>query len=155
MSRIQRVYVDNSVYGGYFDKEFAEWTKKFFEEVDEGNFRILYSRLIEKELKNAPKRVKDFSKQYLDNSEIVKITRDTVLLAEAYLKFKVVGESSYEDCIHVASATIAKADIIISWNFKHIVRLDRIKGYNSVNTKLGYSNLEIRTPREILHNEYG
>ncbi|WP_078129689.1 PIN domain protein [Leptospira alexanderi] len=153
MSRIQRVFVDNSVYGGYFDKEFSEWTTKFFEEVDEGNFRILYSRLIEKELKGAPKRVKDFSKHYLENSEIVKITRDTVLLAEAYLKFKVVGESSYEDCIHVASATIAKADVIVSWNFKHIVRLDRIRGYNTVNRKLGYSELEIRTPREVLHNE--
>ncbi|WP_078124319.1 PIN domain protein [Leptospira alexanderi] len=153
MSRIQRVYVDNSVYGGYFDKEFAQWTELFFDEVDEGNFRILYSRLIEKELKGAPKRVKDFAKQYLENSEIVKITRDTVLLAEAYLKFKVVGESSYEDCIHVASATIAKADVIVSWNFKHIVKLNKIQGYNTVNRKLGYSDLEIRTPMEVLHNE--
>ncbi|MDL5247502.1 PIN domain protein [Leptospira weilii] len=153
MSRIQRVYVDNSVYGGYFDKEFAQWTELFFDEVDDGNFRILYSRLIEKELKDAPKRVKDFAKRYLENSEIVKITRDTVLLAEAYLKFKVVGESSYEDCIHVASATIAKADVIVSWNFKHIVKLSKIQGYNTVNRKLGYSDLEIRTPMEVLHNE--
>ncbi|TQE65265.1 type II toxin-antitoxin system VapC family toxin [Leptospira noguchii] len=153
MSRIQRVYVDNSVYGGYFDKEFSDWTEKFFKEVDEGRFLILYSRLIEKELRDAPKRVKDFSKPYLENSEIVRITRDTVLLAEAYLKFKVVGESSYEDCIHVASATIAKADVIVSWNFKHIVRLDKIEGYNTVNRKLGYSVLEIRSPREVLHYE--
>ncbi|EKO59724.1 hypothetical protein LEP1GSC082_3936 [Leptospira kirschneri str. H2] len=153
MSGIQRVYVDNSVYGGYFDKEFAEWTKLFFEEVDQGNFLILYSRLIEKELKGAPKKVKDFAKEYLDISEIVRITRDTVLLAEAYLEFKVVGESSYEDCIHVASATIAKADIIVSWNFKHIVKLSKIQGYNAVNRKLGYSDLEIRTPMEVLVNE--
>lgn len=153
MDRIQRVYVDNSVYGGYFDKEFAEWTKLFFEEVDQGNFRILYSRLIEKELKGAPKKVKDFAKEYLETSEIVRITRDTVLLAEAYLEFKVVGESSYEDCIHVASATIAKADVIVSWNFKHIVKLSKIQGYNTVNRKLGYSDLEIRTPMEVLVNE--
>ncbi|EKR33922.1 MULTISPECIES: hypothetical protein [Leptospira] len=153
MSGIQRVYVDNSVYGGYFDKEFAEWTKLFFEEVDQGNFRVLYSRLIEKELKGAPKKVKDFAKEYLETSEIVRITRDTVLLAEAYLEFKVVGESSYEDCIHVASATIAKADIIVSWNFKHIVKLSKIQGYNTVNRKLGYSDLEIRTPMEVLVNE--
>ncbi|EMS89725.1 hypothetical protein [Leptospira noguchii] len=153
MSRIQRVYVDTSVYGGYFDKEFAEWTEKFFEEVDEGKFLILYSDLLDTELKPAPMWVKDFAKNYLENAETILITKEVVHLGRQYILNNVVGETSWYDCVHIATASIAKADLLVSWNFKHIVNSNRIEGYNSVNRKLGYSELNIRTPREVLHYE--
>ena len=51
--------------------------------------------------------------------------------------------------MHIALATINKVDILVSWNFKHIVNIGRIRGYNSVNLKLGFTTLEIRTPKEI------
>lgn len=44
-----------------------------------------------------------------------------------------------------------KVDILVSWNFKHIVNLNRIRLYNATNLKYGYQILEIRTPREILN----
>jgi len=50
-------------------------------------------------------------------------------------------------------ATINRADVLISWNFKHIVNLKRIHGYNAVNLKLGYPILEIRSPKEIIDYE--
>ncbi|EKR90312.1 PIN domain protein [Leptospira santarosai str. CBC379] len=153
MSRIERVYVDTSVYGGYFDKEFAEWTEKFFEEVDQGKFKLVVSNLIDTELKNAPKHIREFSKTYIDNSEIVLITKNVSKLAKNYIAQKVVGETNFNDCVHIAAASIAKVDLLVSWNFKHIVRLDRIQGYNSVNKTLGYPVLEIRSPMEVLHYE--
>lgn len=77
------------------------------------------------------------------------VTTEVEELAETYINEKVVGQTSYADCTHIALATINKADILASWNFRHIVNIDRIRGYNSVNMKLGYPILEIRTPKEI------
>lgn len=54
-------------------------------------------------------------------------------LADKYISEKVVGLTSLEDCRHIALATINRVDVLASWNFKHIVNLERIKGYNSVN----------------------
>jgi len=74
-------------------------------------------------------------------------------LRKSYVKAKVVGETSLADCLHIAIATLSKADVLISWNFKHIVNTERINGYNYVNLKLGYKTLAIRTPKEVLHYE--
>jgi hypothetical protein len=71
--------------------------------------------------------------------------------ADAYIEEKVVGKTSLEDCRHIAMATIHKVDVLASWNFKHIVNLDRIKGYNAVNSLLGYSVLEIRSPKDLMN----
>jgi hypothetical protein len=71
-------------------------------------------------------------------------------LAGAYLKEGAITRKFYEDALHIAIATINKVDVLVSWNFKHIVNLDRIKMYNGVNLKHGYIILEIRNPREIL-----
>jgi hypothetical protein len=70
-------------------------------------------------------------------------------LASAYVTAKVVGKTSFADCLHIAIATINHADFLISWNFKHIVNIQRISGFNSINIKNGYRQLEIRSPREF------
>jgi len=70
-----------------------------------------------------------------------------------YIKENVVGKTSREDCIHIALATINRADVLVSWNFKHIVNLSRIRGYNSVNLKTGYPTIEIRSPLDLIDYE--
>ena len=70
-------------------------------------------------------------------------------MATKYIAEKVVGQTSYADCLHIAIATINRADFLVSWNFKHIVNVQRISGYNSINIKNGYKQLEIRSPREF------
>jgi hypothetical protein len=57
------------------------------------------------------------------------------------------------DAQHIAIATVARVDVLVSWNFRHIVNLQRIRGYNSVNLRMGYPMIEIRTPREVLADE--
>jgi len=85
--------------------------------------------------------------------ERVELTDEAVILADTYIVEKVVGKTSLEDCRHIAIAAINKVDVLASWNFKHIVNLDRIKGYNSVNYRLGYTMIEIRSPKELIHYE--
>jgi hypothetical protein len=81
------------------------------------------------------------------------LTEDAIQLADAYITEKVVGRTSLEDCRHIALATINRVDVLASWNFKHIVNLDRIKGYNSVNLRLGFPMIEIRSPKDLI--KYG
>ena len=86
-----------------------------------------------------------------DKFERVELTEDALNLADTYISEKVVGKTSIEDCRHIAIATINKVDVLASWNFKHIVNLDRIKGYNSVNLRLGYPMIEIRSPKDLIN----
>jgi len=67
------------------------------------------------------------------------------------LKDGVVAESSISDARHIAIASVERVDVLVSWNFKHIVNINRIHLLNSVNIKLGYPLLEIRSPREVLY----
>ena len=148
---IQRVYIDTSVIGGYFDEEFEFYTKLFFEKVEQGKFKVILSDILATELVGAPLKVIEFYESIpINQIEYVDQTEDSIQLGEAYLNEGVVGKTSRTDCRHIALATLINADILVSWNFKHVVNITRIRGYNSVNIKYGHRILEIRTPREIL-----
>jgi len=149
-----RLYLDTSVFGGYFDKEFEKYTIPFFERVFNSEFTILFSTVTEEELINAPERVKELVKRIkVKDTEFINETDEVVELALNYISEKVVGKTSYADCLHIAIATIKQADYLISWNFKHIVNVERIRGYNSINIKNGYKVLDIRSPREFFNYE--
>jgi predicted nucleic acid-binding protein len=146
----QRIYIDTSVFGGHFDEEFKEHTIPLFDRIKEEEFIILYSTVTQDELENAPEKVKELVKSLrADLTEFIEITDEAIDLATEYITEKVVGKTSYADCLHIALATINRADFLVSWNFKHIVNIERIRGYNSINIKNGYKQLEIRSPREF------
>ena len=151
---MQRFYFDTSVFGGVYDKEFNEVTLQLFERVKLGKVICVFSDLTESELVDAPDNVKTYfknlPKEYLER---VIVTDEILMLASKYVEEKVVGQTSFDDCIHIAAATIYKADILVSWNFKHIVNVYRIRGYNSINIRSNYQSLEIRSPKEILEYE--
>ncbi len=148
----QRIYIDTSVVGDYFDEEFKEATIKLFERLDNNEIIFVVSDLLDLELINAPQQVREHLLKYsADKFQRVELTEDSIKLADTYINEKVVGKTSLEDCRHIAMATIHKVDVLASWNFKHIVNLDRIKGYNSVNLKLGYSIIEIRSPKDLVN----
>ena len=146
-----RVYLDTSVFGGVHDVEFAEVTKRFFAEVRQGTFLVLVSRLTTDELEDAPDEVSQVMKGLLaEQIEPVALNEEVRTLAEEYVKAGVLGEASIDDATHVAAATIAGADLILSWNFRHIVNFSRICGFNSVNTRNGYRSMVILSPREVI-----
>ena len=149
-----KLYVDTSVFGGYFDDEFEEFTKPLFDKIQKGDFKLLFSAVTQDELENAPLQVKELVKHLkVEFTEFIEATDEAVELASQYILEKVVGQTSYADCLHIALATIHRVDFLISWNFKHIVNVQRIMGYNSVNIKNGYKQLEIRSPRELMTYE--
>jgi hypothetical protein len=151
---MKTIYVDTSVFGGKFDPEFELWTGLFFNHVANSDLVLILSNVAEDELANAPERVREFVNSIPEKNILrTELTEEAVLLAEKYLEEKVVGRSSRADCYHIALATILKADILVSWNFKHIVNIQKINGYNAVNLLNGYKTIEIRNPREVFDYE--
>jgi len=150
----QRIYIDTSIVGGFFDKEFEKETRLLFKRLEDKEIVFVISNLLREELKDAPKRVRNLLDNYSDdNFEIILLTDEAKELADKYIAENVVGKTSLDDCRHIALATITKVDVLASWNFKHIVNLTRIKGYNGVNLKNGYQTLEIRNPKDLV--DYG
>ena len=150
----QRLYIDTSVFGGYFDEEFSEFTRPLFGRLLNGEFRLLFSEVTQDELTPAPEKVKELVRNLkVENTDFIETNDEAVELATQYIAGGVVGQTSFADCLHIALATINKADVLVSWNFKHIVNLERIRGYNSINFRKGYQMTEIRTPKEIFDYE--
>lgn len=147
----RRIYTDTSVFGGCFDKEFQEPSEKLFEQFRSGSDVLLLSDLTRLELRGAPPRVRELVETLPSASvELVEVGEEGRNLADDYVASEVVGRSMLADAQHIATATIHRADVLVSWNFKHIVNLRRIHGFNSVNLRHDYPLLEIRNPREVL-----
>ena len=145
-----RIYVDTSVFGGCFDTEFEHWSNRLIEFFKIGKYKAVISEVSEFELKFAPNHIKQIlSNIPHKNLEIAKLTDEARQLSEYYLKEKIVTKKSLADTQHIAVATVQQVDLLVSWNFKHIVNYDKILLYNAVNLKYGYKVLEIRNPRDL------
>lgn len=152
---IVRIYADTSVFGGAFDQEFAAPTRTFFEQVRLGRFRVVTSGLVEDELVQAPEKVRMLFAEILDIAEMSDIPGAAVDLRKAYVDAGIVGTKSMADALHVASATVLECDVIVSWNFRHIVHLQKIPMYNKVNKACGFPQIAIHTPQEVIEYEEG
>lgn len=149
-----RVYVDTSVVGGYFDDEFEDVTKLFFDRIFKKDFSVYFSEISEAELSLAPDFVKDLkSKIPADCYRYLDLDDESIELAETYINEKILGKTSLDDAYHIAIATVNRLDVLVSWNFKHIVNYDKIKLFNSINLRLGYPMIEIRSPKEFVRYE--
>jgi predicted nucleic acid-binding protein len=145
----KRVYIDSSVIYGAPSKEFSEDSKRFWESIRNDKVIIIVSDVLDAEMKRAPVHVRNLYKALLESQiERVESTGESNALAEQYIAEKIVGESSTEDCQHIALATIVRADAVVSWNFKHMIY--RRAGYNDINEKLGYPGIEIQSPRKFM-----
>jgi hypothetical protein len=148
-----KVYADTSTIGGCFDVEFEEWSLALFMEYIQGAKRIMLSDLTIQELEFARDEIRNKINE-IPKEQIISLGIDdeAIRLAETYINEGALTNKSYNDALHIALATINNADVLASWNFKHIVNINRIRLYNSINLKLGYKMIEIRTPREILNS---
>lgn len=155
MRRI-RVYVDTSVFGGTQDEEFKVASERFFEQVKQGKYLVVVSEIALHEVSESPANVQSVLVN-LSHESIVKVPAsvedEAKTLAEAYIAAGILGNANRADAMHVAVATVARADIILSWNFRHIVNYERIQQFNGVNAINGYSRMEIHSPLEMAYGD--
>jgi len=152
--RSLRVYIDSSVLGGCRDTESEDDSLRLIDWARRREITLLISEVMLRELEYASFEVREILGGLPpDCLEFVPLTTGMLALRDAYVRAGVVGPQWLNDAAHVAAATLAQADAIVSWNFKHIVRLEKIRGYNQVNESLGYGSLTIITPREVRLHE--
>jgi hypothetical protein len=148
--KIQHIYIDTSVIGGCFDEEFAEWSNGLVVDFRAGIFQPLLSEVVAAEIADAPENVQSVYAELVSlNAEILTVDENALGLAEEYQKRRILTPNFYDDGLHIALATVAEADLLVSWNFKHIVRFDKIRLFNAVNIEFGYKPLQIFSPREV------
>lgn len=148
------IYVDSSVIGGCEDPEFAEDSLALWRLFIKGDFVQILSEHTLRELQDAPEEVRGHILEVPAGHQIILADAPEAYdLAEAYLAHGIIGPGSRSDALHVALATIGRVDVLVSWNFKHIVNLSRIRLFNAVNLEQGYGLVEIRTPKEVLYEE--
>jgi predicted nucleic acid-binding protein len=150
-----RVYADTSVYGGVFDAEFERASRLFFDQVRQGRFRLVGSALVALEIVPAPQQVRDFYASIESLAEAVPVTGKAIDLQRAYLAAGIVSDRSEDDALHVALATTGGCAILVSWNFKHIVHVEKSPRYNAVNVLRGDPLVEIHSPPEVVAYEQG
>ena len=145
-----RIYVDSSVIGGCFDPEFEKWSNGLFRDFHVGTFLPVISDIVDAEMRAAPPNVAGKYAELLGlEPERIKLSDDAIALASVYIRENIVSQKYQDDALHIAHATIAQVDILVSWNFKHIVNYGKIRQFNSVNLRQGYNTIQIYSPREV------
>ena len=149
-----RIYVDTSVLGGCFDSEFERWSNRLVETFRRGKYVAVLSGVTAAEVERAPEQIRQIHAELISGgAELLLVSPEAMDLLAKYELRKILGPKFRNDMLHIALATVADADILVSWNFRHIVRLDRIRLFNSVNIELGYKALTISSPREVVPDE--
>jgi len=148
--RAQRIYIDTSVIGGCFDPEFALWSNDLFHDFALGRLQPVVSTIVAAEIVQAPTQVQE---KYTDliaaGAEVLSVSKEARELHDLYVERRILGSRYSNDMLHIALATAAGVDVLVSWNFKHIVRFDKIRLFNAASLELGYHSIEIRSPREV------
>jgi predicted nucleic acid-binding protein len=151
MKKTWRVYIDTSVVGGCFDDEFKELSLPLFEMARNGEIVLLLSTVLIDEIAKAPEHVRAVIDALPDEAKyVLPASEEATRLHRMYMEAGIVGPASSDDARHVAHATIARADVLVSWNMKHLVHYDKIWKYNAVNQRENYQRIEIRTPQEVV-----
>ena len=156
--KILRLYLETTIFNFKFaddspDKK--EDTNKLFYEIGQGKYIPYTSDYVLQELLRAeePKRTKmvDLIKQY--NIAFLEANENAEFLADKYVSENIIPQKYKTDGIHIAMATIHDLDIIISYNFHHIVKLKTIIGTESINLREGYKKIGIYSPTEVIEND--
>ena len=116
-------------------------------------FYLVTSAVVQAEIQVAPKEVNDCFNEILPHAEVIEVTEKSLKLRDAYLESNIVSEKYSNDALHVSLATISRCDVIVSWNFKHIVHFEKIPLYNAVNVLQGYNQISIYSPMEVIRYE--
>jgi hypothetical protein len=145
-----RIYIDTSALGGCFDQEFAKWSNALVRDFRVGRLTPVLSDVTAAEVRDAPESVRNLHQELLTLVDrVLPLTAEALSLVAAYEARKILPAKYAADMRHIALATIDEVDSLVSWNFKHVVRLEKIRLFNEVNVQLGYRPLSILSPREV------
>ena len=151
--KIRVLYLDTSVSGGYFDDEFKEATRNLWQQMESGKYRFVTSPLVAQEIAGAPTEVRNLLISTFTQKDILPLTLEAEALAAVYMMHKIVPAKYADDAAHVAIAVVNGIQVMVSWNFKHLVNLRRETAFNGVNRLQGYPPVRIVSPLELVDED--
>lgn len=151
-----KLYLDTSVLGAMFDTDPAgrkEMTQLFFQTVRAHKDTLYVSDLVLEEIDRAPNQVRFRLMTLVRRIQphVLSESHESLSLAQEYIAAHVVPASSRDDARHIAIATLAGSEALVSWNFRHLVNLRRKRLVHSVNIRLGHPLIEIVSPEEVVY----
>lgn len=147
------LYLDTSVLGGYFDDEFELATRELWRQMEQGRFQFLTSLVTVDELTEAPEQVRELLTNTFAPQNILDVTDEMEQLAAVYMTQAILTPKYSDDARHVAVCTVARLDYLVSWNFRHLVNVEREKGFNATNLLQGYPTVRIVNPLELIYGD--
>ena len=126
------------------------WSNGLVRDFRAGRFVPVLSDVTAAEVHDGPEPVRDLHQEILLLAgRVLPVTGPVVALVAAYAARGILPAKFQADMTHIALATLAQVDALVSWNFKHIVRLEKIRLFNAVNEERGHKTLSILSPREV------
>ena len=151
------MYLETTMFNYFFDKErdaHAD-TVKLFEEIRAGKYQAFTSTYTTEELSKAPEekflKMIGIIEEY--NVTVLQPSDGIVKLGALYQEHGILPARSTTDALHIATASVNDLDMILSLNFEHIVRKKTVIMTGSLNTQLGYRQVDIRSPMEVVDRE--
>lgn len=154
--KILKLYLDSSIPNYVFAKHLPfkmQLTKKLFQELKQGKCQLFISDVVLRELMEAPEPKRSNLLAQVENLPQLKSTSETERLARKYIRQRIISENYFDDARHVAIATVYNLDAVVSWNYGHLVNINKIKGVGLINKAIGYKHIEIVTPEVIIQDE--
>jgi len=119
--------------------------------MESGVWRFMTSLVTSEELIEAPERVRNLFNTTFEAADVLGVTDEMDRLAATYVAQGVVTPKYEDDARHVAACTVTRADFLVSWNFRHMVNVQRETAFNGVNLLKGYPAIRIVNPLEIIY----
>lgn len=153
-----KIYLDTSVISHLQADDVQDKmlkTLEFWKYIERGEYTVFISDLVVAEIEECPEPKKAFLEDNMNKAplNVIEINEEITILADKYISEGIFSIKYRDDATHVAAASVLGCTAVISWNFKHIVKLKTIIGVNGINRLMGYGEIEIVTPETIIEED--
>jgi hypothetical protein len=155
--RTLKVYLETTLFNFYVDenRDAHAYTVKLFKEIAEGKYEAYTSTYVTDELENAPEAKRDEMMRLIPEYDIAVLApnEEAARIADIYIREGIIPQKYRTDGLHIAIATVNDLDMIVSMNFRHIVKRKTILATGKINNLNGYRAIEIYSPMEVVEDE--
>jgi predicted nucleic acid-binding protein len=130
-------------------------THRLWDKIKDSEFDVVISDVTEAEIDACGESKRDILNRYLREIDytVVEVDERTIEIASRFIDLGILRRKSFDDCRHIAAAIVSGCDVIVSWNFRHIVNIKTMKGVKAITALEGYNDVLIFDPPALVGGE--
>lgn len=153
-----KIYLDTSVISHLKQDDVPEKmqdTLTLWSKIKAGEYEVFISDVTLDEIDQCYEPKRTLMLEYLDSIEytVLNVNEEIYDIAYKFIENNVLTTKSFDDCRHISCALVNECDVIVSWNFKHIVNHRTIKGVKLISAITGYNEVSIYSPTILIEGE--